>query len=203
MEPIELLYDHYKETVKTSVDMQAKRNALFVYVCVVEILNFIMLLFPQVISSIVTAYVAEVYKVSVVELIQLLPTVIWIITAYVLVRYYQSTIYVERQYPYIKELETEISKRAHLDCFEREGKGYLKKYPLVLDLIHVFYTWMIPILLLIINMLKIYLEWKNTTNWIVIAVNTAICGFVLVLSTLFLWFMHPAKKSSKKVKHKG
>lgn len=201
MEKAELLYDHYKETVKASADMQAKRNTLFVYVCVFELINFVMLLFPQVINSALSAFLLETYKVSLSDLLGLLPTGIWLITTYVLVRYFQTTIYVERQYPYIEVIEAEISKETGLSCFDRESNAYLSNYPKVLDLIHIFYTWMIPILLQVINTVKIILEWKVTPGIATTWANTLIYVFLLTLTILFLIFMHtPAKqvKCSKK-----
>jgi hypothetical protein len=201
MDKTELLYDHYKETVKVSTDMQAKRNTLFVYVCVFELLNFLMLLFPQVINSALSTFLLETYKVSVGELLGLLPTGIWLITTYVLVRYFQTTIYVERQYPYIEAIEAEIAKETKLSCFDRESKAYLSNYPKVLDLIHIFYTWMIPVLLQIINTVKIVLEWKSMSGMVATWVNTVIYAFLLVLTVLFLIFMHrstqPVNQSNK------
>lgn len=198
MDKIELLYDHYKETVKVSTDMQAKRNVLFVYVCVFEMINFIMLLFPQVINSALSSFLLDEYKISLSEMLCLLPTGIWLVTTYVLVRYYQTTIYVERQYPYIKVIEDEIAKETQLVCFNRESKTYLSNYPKVLDMIHIFYTWMIPILLQVINTVKIFLEWRSTQNTIVILVDTAMYIFLLVLTFYFLGFLHFRKKLSKK-----
>ena len=201
MDKTELLYDHYKETVRVSADMQAKRNALFVYVCVFELVNFLMLLFPQVINSALSAFLLETYKVSVSELLGLLPTGIWLITTYVLVRYFQTTIYVERQYPYIKVIEDEIAKETKLSCFDRESKAYLNNYPTALNLIHIFYTWMIPVLLQIINTVKIFLEWRAMSNAVTTWANTVIYVFLLVLTVLFLIFMHrptkPVNQSNK------
>ena len=91
MDETELLYDHYKDTVKVSTDMQAKRNTLFVYVCVFELLNFLMLVFPQVINAAFSMFFLETYKISLSELLGLIPTGIWLITTYVLIRYYQTT----------------------------------------------------------------------------------------------------------------
>ena len=202
MDKTELLYDHYKETVRVSTDMQAKRNTLFVYVCVFELLNFLMLLFPQVINSALSAFLLEAYKVSLSELLGLLPTGIWLITTYVLVRYFQTTIYVERQYPYIEVIEAEIAKETRLACFDRESKAYLSNYPKVLELIHVFYTWMIPVLLQVINTVKITLEWKATPSTATTWVNTLIYAFLLVLTILFLIFMHTPAKPVKRPKKK-
>lgn len=202
MDKTELLYDHYKETVRASTDMQAKRNALFVYVCVFELLNFLMLLFPQVINSALSAFLLEAYKVSLSELLELLPTGIWLITTYVLVRYFQTTIYVERQYPYIEEIEAEIAKETRLVCFDRESKAYLSNYPKVLNLIHIFYTWVIPVLLQVINTVKIILEWKATPSASATWLDTLIYAFLLVLTILFLAFMHTPAKLVKRPKKK-
>lgn len=202
MDTIELLYDHYKETVGASTAMQTKRNALFVYVCVFELLNFVMLLFPHVINSVLSTILMENYKISLGDLLGLWPTAIWLINTYVLVRYFQTTIYVERQYPYIEMIETEIAKKTSLSCFDRESKTYLNNYPKVLDLIHIFYTWIIPVLLQVINTVKIVLEWKTSQSIIVTGVNTAIYLFLLVLTACFLSFMHPDVMSTRKSKRK-
>lgn len=202
MDKIELLYDHYKETVKGSTDMQTKRNALFVYVCVFELLNFLMLLFPQVINSALSAFLLEAYKVSLSEVLSLLPTGIWLVTAYALVRYFQTTIYVERQYPYIEVIESEIAKETKLVCFDRESKAYLKNYPKVLDMIHVFYTWMIPVLLQMVNTVKIFLEWRSMQSLAVVCLDTAIYMFLLVLTILFLVFLHVPAKPDEQAKKK-
>lgn len=202
MDKTELLYDHYKETVRASTDMQAKRNALFVYVCVFELQNFLMLLFPQVINSALSAFLLEAYKVSLSELLELLPTGIWLITTYVLVRYFQTSIYVERQYPYIEEIEAEIAKETRLVCFDRESKAYLSNYPKVLNLIHIFYTWVIPVLLQVINTVKIILEWKATPSASATWLDTLIYAFLLVLTILFLAFMHTSAKLVKRPKKK-
>ena len=182
--------------------MQAKRNALFVYVCIFELLNFLMLLFPQVIDSALSAFLLEVYKVSLSELLSLLPTGIWLITAYVLVRYFQTTIYVERQYPYIEAIEAEIAKETQLICFDRESKAYLSNYPKVLDMIHIFYTWMIPILLQMINTIKIVLEWNSVQSIVIVWVDTAIYVFLFVLTILFLAFLHAPAKRIKQTREK-
>lgn len=202
IDKIELLYDHYKETVKGSTDMQTKRNTLFVYVCVFELLNFLMLLFPQVIDSALSDYLLEAYKVSLGEVLSLLPTGIWMVTAYVLVRYFQTTIYVERQYPYIEVIEAEIAKETKLVCFDRESKAYLNNYPKVLDMIHVFYTWMIPVLLQIVNTVKVFLEWRRAQSLAIVCIDTAIYMFLLVLTVLFLVFLHVPTKPTEQAKKK-
>ena len=65
---------------------------------------------------------------------------------------------------------------------------------MVLDLIHIFYTWIIPILLQVINTIKIILEWRVAGGTAITWANTVIYIFLLTLTILFLSFLHsPAK----------
>ena len=193
MDSLELLYDHYKETINHSNQMQSKRNTLFVYVCIMELLNIIMLFFPELFSQVLFAYLKANYSITIDTVSVLLPSFVWTITLYVLVRYYQTTIYIERQYTYMAKLESEISDKIKFAEFKRESTFYLSNYPKVLDIIHVFYTWIIPIAILIINTVKIALEWVAHMNCATTIFNSVICIFIIVLSCSYLCFIHPPK----------
>ena len=115
---------------------------------------------------------------------------IWIAITYTLVRYFQTMIHIERQYKYIAVIEQEVSRQLEWPSFDRESNSYLKNYPKALDLIHVFYTWIIPLLLILINLLKIALEAQNGTTIFPFIFDTICCLFCTVLSILYLIFMH-------------
>ena len=201
MDKIELLYDHYKESIKANTDMLAKRNLLFVYVCVFELLNCMMLFFPQAVNAMLSSFLKENYSIPANDLLGILPSVIWIIVTYILVRYFQSTIYVERQYPYIKSIEDEIAKETGLTCFDRESTAYLRGYPKVLDVIHFFYTWIILVQLLLINSAKIILEWLTIGSTAFAWVDSAIFVFSLILTIMFLAFLHSPPKIKPQAKN--
>lgn len=203
MNSTELLYDHYKETVKASIVMQTSRNRLFIYVCIIELLNFIMLLFPEIVSQALSAYLEQSYHIAIGAITSLLPTAIWIVALYVIVRYYQSMIYIERQYKYIGILEANLSERSQLECIERESSAYLADYPIALDMIHIFYTWVIPGSLVILNFIKIILEWKTYMCIGTTLMDTAICLFIALLSAFYLDCIHPNTfKLKSKLKNK-
>ena len=194
MDKLELLYDHYKETVKLSLDAQTKRNKLFVFTCLYEMLNFIMLLFPKQVADGLVAFIKTQYKIAIEFSISFFQCAIWIAITYTLVRYLQTMIYVERQYQYIKVLEKEISQIIESPHFDRESNSYLDKYPKVLDLIHIFYTWAIPLLLIIINLLKVVLESMNGIILWPFIFSASCCCFCVVLSILYLAFVHRQDK---------
>ena len=135
MDKIELYYDHYKETFELSKQAQHRRNCLFVWLCVLEALSFLFLIKPDKAVEVFAAGINAHFETNLVFGNVVLQTLLWILIAYITVRYCQETLYVERQYPYMDKLEKEIAKESKTVLFEREGQGYLKEYPMVLNFI--------------------------------------------------------------------
>lgn len=195
MEKIDILYDHYKETVKLSLDMQKRRGNLFVTFCIFELLNFTMLLFPNEIVTCLSAYIKTQYKVGFSFNVAIIQSALWTVITYVMIRYYQTNIYIERQYGYISTLEDKIAKIINEPCFKRESDNYLDKYPMVLNLISSFYTWVIPILIIMVNGLKVIIEWKNQINSFGVLFDTLCCIFNAILTIMYLLMIHSRAKN--------
>lgn len=196
MEKVDLIYDHYKETMQLSLNMQKRRGTLSVVFCIFEILNFSMLLFPEKITASISQYILSQYNIKFDFSIAILQSAIWIVLSYIMIRYYQTNIYIERQYKYIAILEDKISIMLKEPCFKRESDNYLEKYPIVLDLISVFYTWIIPLLIIVINVGKLSMEFRTTSNLWSAIFDTLCCGFTVVLTIMYLVMMHPRYKNS-------
>lgn len=176
MEKVDLLYDHYNETVKLSLDAQKKREKLFLALCILEIFNYSMLIFSNEIVLGISKYIFSKYEMTFDISVILVQSALWIIIVYILVRYFQTNIYIERQYSYIATLEEKISKELGESCFNRESGNYLDKYPKVLDVIAFFYTWCIPLLIILVNGSKIAFELiKLGNNWSVLF--DSVCAF--------------------------
>lgn len=195
MDKIDTIYDHYKETFQISRDMQQKRGKLFVALCLFELLNVVVLIFPNEFVKVVSEMINSQYQTTVSLNIAILQSAVWITITYLMVRYYQTNIYVERQYKYIALLEEKISTEINDDCFNRESTNYLTKYPKVLDLISTFYTWIIPVLIIVANTIKIIFEWIYRINIWGTLFDTFCFVFCVVLSCLYLALMHPKKKN--------
>lgn len=110
MDKIELYYDHYKETFELSKQAQHRRNCLFVWLCVLEALSFLFLIKPDKAVEVFAARINAHFETNLVFGNVVLQTLLWILIAYITVRYCQETLYVERQYPYMDKLEKEISQ---------------------------------------------------------------------------------------------
>lgn len=184
MDKIELYYDHYKETFELSKQAQHRRNCLFVWLCVLEALSFLFLIKPDKAVEVFAAGINAHFETNLVFGNVVLQTLLWILIAYITVRYCQETLYVERQYPYMDKLEKEIAKESETVLFEREGQGYLKEYPMVLNFIDLFYKLFCPVLFMGINITRIVREWQGSSLSIALVCDTAIFTEIFIV----LWF---------------
>lgn len=191
MQEIDVFYDHYKETFKLSKDAQAQRNRCFVILCFLEAVSFLMIIHSDAATSILLGIINKSSEIQIVLGTTVIQTLLWILVAYTLIRYVQHNTYIERQYEYIAELEEHITKLLGGAKFDRESKNYLKDYPVALNIIDIFYKWFVPLLFVIINVVRIVIEWKELNLGLVIICDTAICFVILFVSFFYLLAIHP------------
>ena len=197
MEPSKILetyYDHYKETNSLSKTAQSRRNKSFVYLCILEAISFLMIRNPDFICGLLNEAAAKKLETTIQISTDILQTLIWILIAYVLVRYVQNVLYVERQYLYLDGLEKRIAKqlgkKANDSLFSREGDNYLKDYPVVLNFIDLFYKVVAPILFGVINVVHIVQEWNNVGTRLGLICDTVICITILIITWFYFFAIH-------------
>ena len=185
LEILEILYDHYKETVVLNKEAQARRNRSFIILCVLEAFSFLFLINPQKAHEIIVAGINLELDSKLQLSISVIQSLLWILIAYVIIRYVQDVLYIERQYIYLDNLEKKISSFISDDIFKREGDNYLDNYPIVLNFIDLFYKMLMPILFIAINGTLIFREWIlfNKTKF------ALICDTILFLAIFIItWF---------------
>ena len=128
MDKTELLYDHYKETFAIIKSNTIQRNRFFVMVFFVMTLQFLSASSPESISSFMIGIIQKKYGVDISSQIDVIQSFLWLMLLYLTMRYYQTTIYIERQYQYIYITEKIISDYQHIP-FNRESGSYLSDYP--------------------------------------------------------------------------
>ncbi len=75
--------------------------------------------------------------------------VTWVLTLTIGLRYCQISILVNRQYPYLHTLEESISPSVGGgDLYQREGKVYLREYPLLLNVAWFAYCILFPLIVI-------------------------------------------------------
>lgn len=190
MDKNEILYDHYKETVKLNHDMARKRGALFVAAVLLELLNLALLLFPTIVMDSLSLYVDSQYQFKLDLSVNILQSTIWIAITYILVRYFQSNIYIERQYSYISKIEEQLAASLNEPLLKRESDSYLDNYPTVLNIIDFFYKWIVPILFIAINVFKIGNEVFCQGLNAGVAFDCVLCAGIVILIIFYLKMMH-------------
>lgn len=200
MNELEILYDHYKDTYELSKKEQKIRNKNYIILCLLEALSFLVLFNAEKAYS-VFQYIINIKVENPVELgDSILRPLLWILVLYVSIRYCQNTIYVERQYKYIHKLEEKIS--FIIKDFNREGFNYLSNRPFVLKFIHIFYTWISPILFIAINSIRLLMEIKNLGWGAYLLFDGSICILILILSISYMCFINPKSNNDNKEEEK-
>lgn len=188
---MELYYDHYKETCSLNKEAQSRRNRNYVVLCVLEALSFLSLIKPETALEFFSTGINAQFNTALVLGNGVFQTLLWILIAYAMIRYCQDTLYIERQYICIDGIEKEISKLMEGSPFDREGEGYLKDYPMVLNFIDLFYKMFSPILFLIINIVHIVSEWKSVDILtLALTCDTAIFVVILIVTWFYFFEIH-------------
>lgn len=190
MEKIDLIYDHYKSTMSIIVNAEKKRGLLFIYITLLELVNFLFLIYPNELVSSINNYITSQYGFEVNISVMIIQSAMWIIIVYTMVRYYQTNIHIEKQYKYLHLLESRIGDDLSITYFNRESGHYLNNFTKITDIFYVFYTWVIPILFILINIIKIYCEINSQMPLSSLWFDIICCIFVSYLSILYLYMLH-------------
>lgn len=190
---IEILYDHYKETCSITAEAVKRRDRLLVYVVLTLALLVLQGVLPEVSGATLNSVLSHQFGTTTSIDLSIIGSAIWFMLLLFVLRYFQISMFVERQYTYIHSLEGKIDN----GLISREGKAYLNKYPIFSDWMWLLYTVIFPLLLLLIVITKIGSEitfaclnnWTYTTS-----LNLVISILMIVSVSLYLFSFHSKKK---------
>lgn len=185
---LEILNDHYKDTFSYQRDYLKRRDRLSLYLLITLMFMFIELLSTSETETIILKLISKYLGNDLSLETSLVRCLIWFFLFGLVVRYCQSVVLIERQYAYLHKLEKELRSFFSTEIpFTREGKSYLRNYPIVSQWSHILYTWVFPIVLLLFTGIKIIIEFPNKFSaWIVSAV---FCSMIWITIGLYIWFM--------------
>lgn len=199
MNKVELLYDHYKETFSIIQNNLKQRNRFFVIMFLTMALQLLLALSPNSIFSLINFLVLSQFDVDISGYMLIIQSLLWLLLLYLTMRYYQTSVYIERCYNYIHSLEQNIEQKTKIK-FDREGGDYLSDYPKMCDFIDVLYKWVFPIIYCFIISFKIMselnfvqCEFFSVLSFVIDIIFFSSC---LILTTLYLVFLH-CKRSNK------
>jgi len=184
-----MLHDHYKETFAHIQDYLKLRDRLFAYLLLVVTLMLFEMYSPSGSANTISELIAKKLEMKTPIDISFIASIIWFALLSLVVRYYQTVVHIERQYDYIHGIEDQMSAEYEGKSFTREGKSYLRSYPLFSSWAWILYTIVFPILLLLIAAIKIIGEVRQSEYInVLLGINIAI-ALCIVLSTLFYMFL--------------
>lgn len=193
-EKLDIYYDHYKETNELNKAAHVRRNKNFIVLCILEAISFLMIVNPDFMCALINETARKHLEYPIKVSNSILQSLIWVLIMYVLMRYVQDTLYVERQYGYLDLLEKKIAvllKEGKDDnIFSREGANYLKDYPMVLNLIDLFYKMFAPIFFTFINVVRIKQEWNCGIEKIFLICDTVIFVGIIVITWFYFFEIH-------------
>ena len=179
MSNIEILYDHYKETVNETKKQENKRNKLFVIILLHIFVLFLISIRPDSMTNIISELLIEQWKMGFYFSINTVQIIIMISMLYCVVRYYQINIHIDKTYPYIHKIEEELSNKISRNL-GREGKNYLNQYPITQNIVYYSYKFIFPALFIIALIYRLILN--NTWN------NPLIKGAEIIITVILITF---------------
>lgn len=162
-EELGLLHDHYKDTFAHILTREQRRDRLFVTLVLIFGLLVLQVQYPATVGGALGTIALAGVEVSVKDLpLAALLDMTWLLTLLVGLKYCQTALAVERQYPYLHQLEEAIAGRlSDADLFCREGKAYLRAYPTVLNWAWFCYVILFPLAVLAGTCLLMVVMWRD------------------------------------------
>ena len=188
---LEVLNDHYKDTFSHLQGYLRRRNRLSLYLLLALAIMFLEVRNGNengteiIISALISKYLGEGLTLD----SQSVKVLMWFFLFGLVATYCQVVVLIEKQYAYLHKIEAELSPFFSTGIpFTREGKSYLKDYPMVSNWVHVLYTWVFPIALIFFTFVKIVIEFCNNGFSFVWVVSAIFCLMIWITAGFYLHF---------------
>ena len=187
---ITILYDHYKDTFKIIENTIALREKNFKWAIILVVVSLLLTLYPTAGFELSRGIGVEKVKINLSGHLFytinsfLLFTAIWFWN-----KYFRNVLQIENLYLYIRRLEDKLTTDGKVEI-TREGKFYLKHYPVVKSVINNFYKIFIPIILIPTVFVKGLNEWFLETGGEPLPIriiDSAAIFFLIVITILYLY----------------
>jgi hypothetical protein len=183
---LELLYGHYCDTFAVIQSLVKTRDRFFIAILVLLAVMSFQIALPTESGSVILEFARTKLGVHGTVSISFLGSVIWASLLFVVVRYFQVAVYLERQYRYIHQLEAELSPFYSGVPFTREGTFYLADYPWFSAWVARLYTWAFPAGLVFAASLKIASELRLAhASPLPMATDAVIYGLLVAATVLY------------------
>lgn len=184
MNDVEILYDHYKDTVSIVKNEENKRNKMFIIILIHLLVLFLISIKPESIYNTVSDLLKENLKTGAYFGINVFQITIMISILYCTIRYYQINIHIDKTYIYLHKIEENIAENINKD-FGREGNSYLSQYPKTLNSIYYSYKYFFPCIYIISLICRVIIN-ATWNNWKIKLLEIMITLILIVLNILYM-----------------
>ena len=192
MSELDILYDHYKESFSYLRNYLKQRDKLTVYCAVAIGILFLSFFLPSDFENITKTLLEKQLTIELSDL-KIIETFILFVLLLMVMKYFQINIFIERQYDYIKKIEKDLTANLNNFKIEREGKAYLKYYPLILGASDKIYKWGFPLLLVT----SLIVKWNEGLNkltqykfFCLFTLDSVVILGIIILTLLYLSWIH-------------
>jgi len=197
IDKLNILAEHYYHTFDFLQTHLKKRDKLFSGVMLVLAVMLFIIYTPNETSNLINQILKEKFKLTTSVNFLYIQSIIWFILLSLSIKYFQSVVFIERQYKYLHDLEDTLNKEFENGEFTREGKYYLNNYPKLLDWASFLYSIIFPIVLAIVTSTKIYAEFTHYgCSQVLIWFNALVYVFLSISLVLYVYGMHFSRKST-------
>jgi len=188
---LDIIYDHYKDTFQYLSKYIKQRDRYFFYLMTITTLVILFLHNSNNFSKIINTLLQHKFDKIINIDIRIINTFLIFSFLAIIIKYIQVNLLIENQYIYISKLEDEINTKIYKNTIQREGKSYLKNYPIVKNIIHFCYTIIIPSFLILTIFFKLKQEFiiNNEFNLFII-IDTLICIIALIIIIFYIYHLY-------------
>lgn len=191
---LQVLAEHYKNSCEILFLKIKQREKTFIFALILLCVILFQLYTPQEATQVLSQLISSHLGIDTDLNFLFVESVIWFSLLAIILKYFQSVAYIERQYDYIHTLEEYLCKHYENPVFTREGLSYLKHYPCFLNWTSFLYTIFFPILFIIIIFCKIIRDFQTMGMKSLLFWFNGFFFITIVISTIFyLTMMHEKK----------
>lgn len=192
---ISILYDHYRDTCSVVTEAVKRRDRLMLFVVVTAGLFALQTFFPSISNEGVSGFLNFKFGFTLKSDLAVIGNALWFLLLIFSLRYFQTQVFLEKQYSYLHELEEKINGRLGDSTVGREGAGYLSNYPLFSNWISIVYTIFFPMILFLIAAIRIGSEWRGAVGKpsLGLLLNSLVFAFLAISILIYLKTIHFSK----------
>lgn len=197
IEKLQILSGHYTHTFDFLQTHLKKRDRLFSGLLFILAVLLFQIYTPSDASRIISNLIENKLEVKTAISLLYVQSIIWFVLLAVVIKYFQSVVFIERQYAYLHSLEDSLSTEYDSKAFTREGKSYLSNYPAFLNWASFLYTMLFPAILAVVTTSKIISEVKQYgCTEVLVWFNILIYFFIIISLGLYLYGIHVKPKNT-------